>query len=109
MDMTLYAATQTSLLGFVTKGIAIRENNQKIAPQGSPALPGLAVVAMAQMTELNLTMSLAVPSTGIVDQARANMTGEMLKGHFEGGIKKNMENLMMVCGLPPPLLCHNYK
>lgn len=96
LDTTLYAATQTSLLGFVTKGITIRENNQKIAPPGNAALAGLAVVAMAQMTELNLTMSLAVPATGIVDQAKANATVEMLKGDFAGGIKKNMENLMMV-------------
>jgi hypothetical protein len=106
MDMTLYAATQTSLLGFVTKGIAIRENNQKIAPQGNAALPGLAVVAMAQMTELNLTMSLAVPASGAVDQKTANATVEALKGDFTGGVKKNKENLMMVCllSLPfPPL------
>lgn len=41
MDMTLYAATQASLMGFVTKGIAIRENNQKIAPAGNAAIPGL--------------------------------------------------------------------
>lgn len=80
----------------MTKGITIRENNQKIAPPGNAALAGLAVVAMAQMTELNLTMSLAVPATGIVDQAKANATVEMLKGDFAGGIKKNMENLMMV-------------
>ncbi|KAF8849313.1 hypothetical protein BDZ45DRAFT_238264 [Acephala macrosclerotiorum] len=93
LDTTLYAATQSSLLGFVTKGIAIRENNQKIAPQGNPALPGLATVAMAQMTELNLTMGLAVPSTGQVNVATANATVEALKGDFKGGIVQNMKNL----------------
>jgi hypothetical protein len=41
MDMTLYAATQASLLGFVTKGIQIREENQRIAPAGNGAIAGL--------------------------------------------------------------------
>lgn len=106
MDVTLYSATQTSLLGFVTKGIAIRENNQKIAPPGNGALPGLAIVAMAQLTELNLTMSLAVPASGIVNQTMANATVQALKGDFTGGIKQNMENAIMVClaSLPFPSL-----
>jgi hypothetical protein len=60
LNTTLYSATQESLLGFVTKGIAIRENNQKIAPAGNAAIPGLATVAMAQMVELSLTQSLAM-------------------------------------------------
>jgi hypothetical protein len=34
LNTTLYSATQASLLGSVTKGIAIRENNQRIAPAG---------------------------------------------------------------------------
>jgi len=67
IDMTLYGATQTSLMGFVTKGIVIRENNQKLAPAGNAALDGLAKVANAQMEELSLTMSLAVPASGAVD------------------------------------------
>jgi hypothetical protein len=41
MDLTLYAATQASLLGFVQKGIQIREQNQKIAPAGNAAIAGL--------------------------------------------------------------------
>jgi hypothetical protein len=69
--MTLYAATQSSLLGFVQKGIAIREENQRIAPQGNGAIPGLATVAMAQMTELSLTMSLALGGNG-TDVRKAN-------------------------------------
>lgn len=67
MDMTLYGATQTSLMGFVTKGVIIRENNQKLAGTNSPANAGLAMVAKAQMEELSLTMSLAVPASGAVD------------------------------------------
>jgi hypothetical protein len=71
LDTTLYSATQGSLLGFVTKGIAIRENNQKIAPAGNGALPGLATVATAQLTELSLTMSLALTGNG-TDVGKAN-------------------------------------
>lgn len=80
-------------MGFVTKGIAIRQNNQKIAPAGNPAIAGLAIVAMAQMTELNLTMSLGV---GGVNVARDNTTVEALKGDFAGGIVQNMKNLAAV-------------
>lgn len=94
--MTLYAAAQTSLLGFVTKGITIRQNNQKIAPAGNAALPGLAVVAMAQAGELNGTMQLAVPASGMVDKVAANKIVDMLKMGFVGGTAKNKENLMMV-------------
>ncbi|KUJ15942.1 uncharacterized protein LY89DRAFT_542666, partial [Mollisia scopiformis] len=96
LDSTLYSATQSSLLGFVTKGIAIRQNNQKIAPAGNPAIAGLATVAIAQMTELNLTMSLAVPASGSVDVGTANKTVEALKGDFKGGIVQNMKNLAAV-------------
>lgn len=85
----------------MTKGITIRENNQKIAPSGNAAIAGLAVVGMAQMTELNLTMSLAVPASGMVDQKLATTTVEMLKGDFSGGITKNKENLAMVSSLHP--------
>jgi hypothetical protein len=80
----------------VTKGITIRQNNQKIAPAGNPALPGLATVAMAQMAELNLTMGLAVPSSGQIDVAAANTSVEALKGDFKGGIMQNMKNLAAV-------------
>lgn len=76
MDMTLYSATQASLLGFVQKGIAIREENQRIAPQGNGAIPGLATVAMAQVTELNLTMSLSLGANG-TDVVKANQVCEV--------------------------------
>ncbi|PBP16574.1 hypothetical protein BUE80_DR012646 [Diplocarpon rosae] len=93
MDMALYAAAQTSLLGFVTKGIAIRENNQKITPPGNGATAGLAMVAMAQMEELNITMSLAVSGTGVVDKAKGMQMVEVLKKDFAGGIEQNKKNL----------------
>jgi hypothetical protein len=90
VDATLFAAGQASLLSFVQKGISIRENNQKIAPAGNPAIPGLATVATAQLTELNLTMSLGV---GGVNVARDNKTVTDLLGDFKGGIVQNMKNL----------------
>ena len=93
VDGTLFGATQASLMGFVTKGIAIRQNNQKIAPAGNPAIAGLAIVANAQMTELNLTISLGV---GGVNVARDNATVNKLKGDFAGGITQNMKNLAAV-------------
>lgn len=37
IDMTLYSAMQASLLGFLRKGIAIRQENQRIAPAGNGA------------------------------------------------------------------------
>ncbi|KAE9378458.1 hypothetical protein N431DRAFT_501095 [Stipitochalara longipes BDJ] len=92
MDMTLYSATQASLLNFVMKGIMIREENQRIAPAGNGAIAGLATVAMAQMTELSLTMSLAAGANG-TDLLKANQTVESLKGDFKGGIVQNMKNL----------------
>jgi hypothetical protein len=100
IDTTLYSATQASLLGFVIKGIAIRENNQKIAPAGNAAIAGLATVAMAQMVELSLTQNLAMGGNG-TDVVKANATVEMLKGDFKGGIVQNMKNLAAVSGLLP--------
>jgi hypothetical protein len=93
VDPTLFAAGQASLLGFVKQGIAIRQNNQQIAPAGNAALPGLAMVAMAQMTELNLTMGLGM---GGVSLARDNATVGMLLGDFKGGIEQNGKNLQAV-------------
>ncbi|KAH6666693.1 hypothetical protein B0J14DRAFT_453773, partial [Halenospora varia] len=100
IDQTVFAAGQSSLLGFVKQGIAIRENNQKIAPAGNAALPGLAMVAMAQMTELNLTMGIGMmvnaASAGGIDSmvASLNKTVVELKGDFAGGITQNMKNLV---------------
>jgi len=107
VDATLFAAGQASLLSFVQKGISIRENNQKIAPAGNPAIPGLATVATAQLTELNLTMSLGV---GGVNVARDNKTVTDLLGDFKGGIVQNMKNLQAVCDscFSLPLFTHEF-
>jgi len=94
VNNTLFAAGQVSLLSFVQKGISIRENNQKIAPAGNPAIPGLATVATAQLTELNLTMSLGMGGVNVV---RDNKTVTDLLGDFKGGIVQNMKNLKAVC------------
>ncbi|KAI9048450.1 hypothetical protein LZ554_007286 [Drepanopeziza brunnea f. sp. 'monogermtubi'] len=103
VDSTLYAATQASLLGYVNKGIAIRQNNQKITPVGNGAAAGLAMVAMAQMEELNLTMSLALPASGQVDTATGMKTVETLKKDFAGGIDQNKKNLAAaMAGCTPP-------
>ncbi|KAJ5041245.1 uncharacterized protein L3040_005793 [Drepanopeziza brunnea f. sp. 'multigermtubi'] len=103
VDTTLYAATQASLLGYVNKGIAIRQNNQKITPVGNGATAGLAMVAMAQMEELNLTMSLAIPASGQVDTATGMKTVETLKKDFAGGIDQNKKNLAAaMAGCTPP-------
>ena len=96
LNTNVFAVAQSSLLNFVTIGIAIRQNNQKIAPVGNAAIPGLAIVANAQMVELNLTMSLGM---GGVDVVRDNTTVEMLKKDFEGGIVQNMMNMMAVSRL----------
>ena len=80
-------------MGFVTKGIAIRENNQKIALAGGPVIPGLAIVANAQLTELNLTKSLGL---GGINVARDNATVAKLKADFTSGIMQNMKNLAVV-------------
>ncbi|KAL2071826.1 hypothetical protein VTL71DRAFT_13061 [Oculimacula yallundae] len=94
MDMTLYGATQTSLMGFVTKGILIRETNQKLAPANNGAVAGLAIVAMAQQGELNLTMGLAIPASGTVNVIQANESVETLKKNFSGGSEQNQKNLL---------------
>lgn len=94
MDPVAFAAAKASLLDFVNKGITIRENNQKIAPAGNPAIPGLATVAMAQVEEFNLTNSL----TGVA--ATDNKTVATLKTDFAGGIMQNMKNLAAVRFIP---------
>lgn len=95
----LFNIMQSSLLNFVTTGIAIRQNNQAIAPPGNSAIPGLAIVANAQVAELNLTMSLG--SGGVV-VARDNATVATLKMDFAGGIVQNMKNLAAVSPLTCP-------
>ncbi|PQE04634.1 ATP binding protein [Rutstroemia sp. NJR-2017a BBW] len=88
VDPATFNSAKASLLDFVNKGIAIREENQKIAPAGNAAIPGLATVANAQIEELNLTMSLDA-----TDLTAASATVEKLKADFSGGIMQNMKNL----------------
>ncbi|PQE23368.1 ATP binding protein [Rutstroemia sp. NJR-2017a WRK4] len=87
VDPANFDTAKASLLDFVNKGIAIREENQKIAPAGNAAIPGLATVANAQIEELNLTMSLDAN-----DLTAASATVEKLKADFSGGIVQNMKN-----------------
>jgi hypothetical protein len=88
-----FPIAQASLLNFVQKGIAIRQNNQKIGPANNPAIAGLATVANAQRTELQLTISLG---QGGVDVSREHKTVEELKD-FSVGIVQNMKNLAAAC------------
>ncbi|KAB8288511.1 hypothetical protein EYC80_010176 [Monilinia laxa] len=88
LDASMFDAAKASLMNFVSKGIAIRENNQKITPEGNAATAGLAKVAMAQQEEFNLTMSLSANNV-----AASNATVEKLKADFAGGIMQNMKNL----------------
>ncbi|KAL3420458.1 hypothetical protein PVAG01_08957 [Phlyctema vagabunda] len=91
-----FAAAKSSLLDFVNKGIAIRQNNQQIAPAGNPAIPGLAIVANAQIEEFNLSSSL----TG--DLSIDTQTVATLKMDFAGGIEQNTKNLNAVGFLSTP-------
>ncbi|PQE05697.1 integral membrane protein [Rutstroemia sp. NJR-2017a BVV2] len=88
VNNSTFNTAKASLLDFVNKGIAIREQNQKIAPAGNAAIPGLATVANAQIKELNLTMSLDAN-----DISAASATVAKLKADFSGGIVQNMKNL----------------
>ncbi|KAF7861357.1 hypothetical protein EAF04_007922 [Stromatinia cepivora] len=100
LNSSMFDAAKSSLLKFVKKGIAIRENNQKITPAGNAAIPGLATVAMAQQEEFNLTMSLTAS-----DPAGSNATVAKLKKDFAGGIVQNMKNLASAtigCKMPSP-------
>ncbi|KAI9647953.1 hypothetical protein NHQ30_004343 [Ciborinia camelliae] len=88
MNSSTFDSAKASLLDFVQKGITIRENNQKIAPQGNAAIPGLAKVAMAQQEELNLSKSLSAE-----DVKASKATVLKLEMDFTGGIVQNMKNL----------------
>ncbi|KAG4033977.1 hypothetical protein MFRU_004g04720 [Monilinia fructicola] len=88
LNTSMFDAAKSSLMDFVSKGIAIREKNQKITPEGNAATAGLAKVAMAQQEEFNLTMSLSASNV-----AASNATVEKLKADFAGGIMQNMKNL----------------
>ncbi|KAM0270230.1 hypothetical protein ACHAQH_009512, partial [Verticillium albo-atrum] len=89
-DQARFKTAKTDLLGFVNSGIEIRRMNQAIAPSNNKAVAGLAIVANAQLDELNLSNSLSG------DPANRNadlQTIETLKADFAGGIKQNMQNM----------------
>jgi hypothetical protein len=58
IEISAYLATKTSLLSVQASGIAVRERNQALAPSGNAAIPGLAVVSMAQAVETSLVKQL---------------------------------------------------
>lgn len=86
-----YATSRTALLQFVNNGIAIRQSNQLITPAGNKAQAGVATVANAQLTELQLSTSLTAAGT---DDVAGNMKiVQTLQGDFSGGIMQNMKNM----------------
>ncbi|OHE92498.1 hypothetical protein CORC01_12216 [Colletotrichum orchidophilum] len=81
-----FQTAKSNLLSFVSDGIQLRQANQLIAPSGNMATQGLAVVANAQLTELQKVAGL----TG--NPAQDMPVVQSLMMDFSGGIKKNMEN-----------------
>lgn len=49
VDAAKFAEAKKALVGFVNDGIKIREENQKAAQPGNPAIPGLATVSALMM------------------------------------------------------------
>ncbi|CAG8957695.1 hypothetical protein HYFRA_00000030 [Hymenoscyphus fraxineus] len=85
-DEAAIKADQAKLVEIVKEGAAVRANNQKIAPAGNAALPGLAKVANAQAGELKIAEALT-GKTATDAKSLASLT-EM----FNGGIKQNQQN-----------------
>ncbi|WQF76576.1 hypothetical protein CDEST_01590 [Colletotrichum destructivum] len=81
-----FQTAKSNLLSFVSDGIQVRQANQLIAPSGNGATQGLAVVANAQLSELQKVAGL----TGNPQQDTPVTQSLMMD--FTGGIKKNMEN-----------------
>ncbi|EFQ26899.1 hypothetical protein CGRA01v4_07890 [Colletotrichum graminicola] len=81
-----FQTAKSNLLSFVSDGIQIRQSNQLIAPTGNAATAGLAVVANAQLGELEKASGL----TG--NPQTDNAVTQSLMSDFNGGIKKNIEN-----------------
>lgn len=75
LNTTLYLANKASLLAVQSSGVAVRANNQAIAPAGNAAIPGLSAVAGAQQTEIALASALSgnvVCDPQILDVLRAD-------------------------------------
>ncbi|CAG8982589.1 hypothetical protein HYALB_00007306 [Hymenoscyphus albidus] len=91
-DAAAIKADQAKLVEIVKEGAAVRANNQKIAPAGNAALPGLAKVANAQAGELKIAEALT-GKTATDAKSLASLT-EM----FTGGIKQNQQNAKDAAG-----------
>ncbi|KAF6827703.1 hypothetical protein CMUS01_08891 [Colletotrichum musicola] len=86
VNMQQFQVAKSNLLSFVSDGIQVRQANQLIAPSGNGAAQGLAVVANAQLTELQKVAGL----TGNPQQD--NPVVQSLMMDFSGGIQQNMKN-----------------
>ncbi|KAL0932195.1 uncharacterized protein CTRU02_213148 [Colletotrichum truncatum] len=90
VNMQQFQVAKSNLLSFVSDGIQVRQANQLIAPSGNAATQGLAVVANAQLTELQKVAGL----TGNPQQD--NPVVQSLMMDFSGGIQQNMKNQQAV-------------
>ncbi|ELQ37625.1 hypothetical protein M0657_004180 [Pyricularia oryzae] len=80
-----FKTAKEKLLGFVKAGITQREENQKKAPKGNAAIPGLEEVAKAQKQELE-------QAEGLKGNSQDLATLIKMKKEFEDGIKLNEQN-----------------
>jgi hypothetical protein len=92
IEISAYLATKTSLLSVQASGIAVRERNEAIAPSGNAAIPGLAVVAMAQAVETGLVKQL----TG--SPANDGPLLDMLVVDVNDGTAQNAQNRLLALG-----------
>ncbi|KAK1636421.1 hypothetical protein BDP81DRAFT_449464 [Colletotrichum phormii] len=76
---------KTKLVATVKSGADVRAENQKIAPKGNAAIPGLKKVQNAQATELKQAQGLAG------NNADLDTIAQMEK-EFAGGIDQNQQN-----------------
>ncbi|KAL8404292.1 hypothetical protein RB594_009230 [Gaeumannomyces avenae] len=93
VDGAKFAQAKQELLGHINEGIKIREENQKMAPAGNPAIPGLATVANAQKTELQ-------QSEGLKGNKDDLKVVEELEKEFAGGIEQSEKNKKAVSAPP---------
>ncbi|KXH40495.1 hypothetical protein CNYM01_07942 [Colletotrichum nymphaeae SA-01] len=76
---------KTKLVATVKSGADVRAENQKIAPKGNAAIPGLKKVQNAQATELKQAQGLT-GGNGDLD------TIAQMEKEFSGGIDQNQQN-----------------
>ena len=85
--MGAFQATQKSVLDIQQKGVTIRASNQKLAQQiNSPAVDGLAIVAMAQVLEITQVK-------GLKGNATDADTLQKLVKEVRDGTAQNQKNL----------------